>query len=318
MAGLALALPAVLVLVAGAVLVAVLAATAARGDRLLGTVAAARRHGTATGAAAVVCGLGAAVAVGASDLLRPLGSGVPELAVPLAFAVVHTAVVLAGEATWPRPRGAVRRAALTPRAPAGVAPRRLHRLLLAAAATTAGAAAVGWATADGSGRAVSVLTRDEAGQVVGGAGAGPYPGVVFALPALVGTALVVVLVELGLRLVAQRAAVAGADPADERALRRASAHRLLRGACAGQLALLGGLLAFGGTAVRSAASPTAYAVGDVAHTASGPAGVAALGLGTAPVGVLCVLAGLVVLLLPAPRVHAGAPLVRAASPRGAV
>jgi len=301
--GIVLSVPLLLTLVIGVALVAVLAATATRSERLIGTVAAARRHGTATGGLAVA--LGIAVAWVAPQTARRLdaASGVGLLAVPLIFALAHTAVVLAGELTWPRPRGAVRSAALAARAPSTVAPRGLRRLWRTSAALVAVVCAVGWLTADPSGRAIGSTVVGPDGQPVWGGSAGPYPGWVFAAPALVGLLALVVAVEGGLRLVAARAAVAGADPAAEAALRRASAHRLLRGASSGALGTAGGLLVFGGGAVRGVYSGSwGGVVGQEQLWGHEPA-LVAVGTGATVLGLACGLAALAVLCLPAPRVH---------------
>jgi hypothetical protein len=312
MAGLLLLAPVVLALVVGVVLVTVLAATATRDARLLGTVAAARRHGTATGAVAVVLAVGAAAVQWGAGWASALGSGVAELAVPLTFALVHTAVIAVGEVTWPRPRGAVRSASLAVRGPSSVAPRGLHRLFRATALLVGVVCTAGWLTADGSGRAISSTFRNAAGHQVGGGTSGPYPGAVFALPAAVGTVAVVLAVELGLRLVASRAAVAGADTGSEEALRRASAHRLLRGACTGLLATAGGLLLTGGAALRSLYQGSLGGVVGQEVLLGHDGRLVAVGLVAAALGLACGLAALVVLCLPAPRVGEPGPAVASA------
>jgi len=303
MGGIVLSLPLLLTVVTGVVLVVVLAATATRSERLIGTVSAARRHGTASGALAVAVGLAGAWAAPRAARSLDLASGVGLLAVPFVFALAHTAVVLAGELTWPRPRGAVRSAALTARAPSTVAPRGMHRLFRASALLVAVVCALGWLTADPSGRRISSTAVGPDGGPAWGGSSGPYPGSVFAVPALVGLAALVLATELGLRLVASRPAVAGADPAAEAVLRRASAHRLVRGASAGALATAGGLLVFGGGAVRGLYSGSwGGVVGQEQLWGHEPA-LVAVGTGASALGLGCGLAALVVLCLPAPRVR---------------
>ena len=80
-------------------------------------VAAARRHATQTAVAAILLGSLAAGYVGATELGNgsPGGLGVTALLMPITFGIVHTVVLAAGELTWPRPQGEVRRARLVHR-----------------------------------------------------------------------------------------------------------------------------------------------------------------------------------------------------------
>jgi hypothetical protein len=310
-----LALPLLLVALAAYALVVVLAVTAVRSRDLPRSVAAARRYGTTTGAVAVVSGVVAAALTAVLGPLEQLGSGVTALAVPAVYATTHTLVLLAGEAGWPRPRGPVRSADLTARTAAQVSSPRWRRLLWSAAAAVALVCVLGWVTADADGRSVTVGPRGPLPEGATSSTASPYPGAVFAVPALVAAALLVVLVVLGLRLVASRPAVDGAARGDEAVLRRASAHRLLRGACTGLLATAGGMLAFGGAALHSAAQPVLGGVqGDVALSGGSPV-LSATGSSCLVLGVLLVVAALVVAHLPAPRLG-GARSQAAPSARG--
>jgi predicted component of type VI protein secretion system len=97
-------------------------------------------------------------------------------------------------------------------------------------------------------------------------------------------------------VVAERPAVATRDDRIEAALRRASAHRVLRGAAAGSLALLAGLLYAAGTSLHSfGAAP--------GHTPAAVLGVAGsvVGLAAAAVAVTAV----VVACFPAPKAPTG-------------
>jgi len=109
---------------------------------------------------------------------------------------------------------------------------------------------------------------------------------------LAGLALLVALVWLTLRLVVSRPAVAGADPVTDAALRRASAHRVLRGATAGATLTLGPVLYVASSAVRGVAGEAAW--------------LQALAVLLVVLALVVSLAGLALLLLPAPRVPAPA------------
>jgi len=263
------------------------------------TVLAARRYGTTTSGLAVVTGVVAAAATAVLDPFGRLGSGVTALAVPLVYAVALLLVLLAGEAGWPRPRGGAERSVRRSdrRSVAGVSSFRWRRLLQTSAAAVVVVSALGWATADDGGRSVTVGRPGAQGAGAVAGTAGPYPGGVFAAPALVGAVVVVALVVVGLRLVASRPPVDGASTADDAVLRRASAHRLLRGASTGLLATAGGLLAYGGLALRSAAQP----VLSTAPDAGGSPLLATAGAVATVLGVLAVVGALVVAHLPAPR-----------------
>lgn len=259
------------------------------------TVLAARRYGTTTSGLAVVTGVVAAAATAVLDPLDRFGAGVTALAVPLVYAVALLLVLLAGEAGWPRPRGGADGSER--RSVADVSSLRWRRLLRACAAAVVLVSALGWATADDGGRSVTVGPRGALGAGAASSTAGPYPGGVFAVPALVGALVVVALVVVGLRLVASRPAVDGASGADDAVLRRASAHRLLRGASTGLLAAAGGMLAYGGLALRSAAQPVLGSGPDP----GGSSLLATAGAAAAVLGVLAVVGALVVAHLPAPR-----------------
>ena len=249
---------------------------------------AARRHAAAVHAVALGCLvaamlLGPAVAahLAAGPALGRYLALVPALA-GLAFAAVHAV----GEATWPRPSGMVRRAPLTRRTPGDVAPGWLRRVLWGWAALAVVTLVACGLAADG-GRAIS------RGFPGGSASSGPFPGWYFGVPVLVAVVVVVVAAEGVLRLVADRAVVSDADPRWDVALRRLSAHRVLRGA---QLVLAwttAGVLVVAGAAVRNVGTDFAPDGATSAVAPYVPVGIALLAL-----GVVVGLAGLVVALVP--------------------
>jgi hypothetical protein len=290
-----------LTLLAGAAVavgLAVVLTTALRGRPPLPSRAAraAVRHGGAVHAVALTCLLAAVVVVPAT--VGRLATGPPEGVLlglaPATAGLAFAAVQAAGEATWPRPSGTVRRAPLT---------RRTVRDVVPALAGWLRRAARGWAaltlvtlvacgTAPGDGRGIS---RSFPG---GAASSGPFPGWYFGVPLVAAVVVVLLAAEGVLRLVAHRPSVADADPAWDMALRRLSAHRVLRGT---QLVLgwtAAGVLLVAGAALRDVGGPVLPDVASASpvHTALG---VTALALGLA-VG----LAATVLALVPAAPVGA--------------
>ncbi len=169
-------------------------------------------------------------------------------------------------------------------------------------------AVLGWTTASADGRSVAgpVTELPDGLGSVGPSVAGPYPGSVFAVPVLVGTAVLLVLVALALRTALARAAVPG-DEAAEAVLRAASVHRVLRGAAAGLLVELGGLLGTGCLALRSIAHGTDAGVDGRSFHVGGNAVLEVAATAGAAVGGLLVLGGLLLLVLPAPRLRPAPP-----------
>jgi len=253
------------------------------------TVAAARRHALVVSIAAVLVGLVVVgwLLVAAADPGHGFPGSMGDAAAfaPLAFALAHTVVLAVGELTWPRPTGSVRRARLVRRRLADVVPRRLFRLALALTAALVVLLVVGALLSDPDGRTISRTSGAE------GWSHGPWPGPHYGT--VLGTELVLLVLAVGvaLRLVVDRPAVATEDERIETALRRASAHRVLRAPAAALLILAGAL---------------------VALTIGGLAGVGVLpvlaGTVAALLGSVAELAGLVVLCWPAPRVPAAEPV----------
>jgi hypothetical protein len=259
-------------------------------------VAAARTHARLGSGAAAVLGGAAALWAGTGRLEDATGAGdlgVTALLVPVAFGVVHTAVLAIAELTWPRPEGAVRRARLARRGLLDAAPRRLVRTATVAAAAAVVTLAGGALLAGPDGRSLTVEDPPYS------ATASPFAGPVYGRPAALGLVLLAAVTVAALWVVANRAAVATEDDRVEAALRAASAHRVLRGATVATLVVTGGLLGVSGNAVWSVAS------------SSGRNVLAVLGLGLAGCGFVALLAAAVVLCVRAPGVPVDEPVVPA-------
>lgn len=186
--------------------------------------AAARRHAGAVSAVAWL-GLVLALLIGPTlaGSVRGLTQGVLLGLVPAVAGVLFVGVHAIGELTWPRPTGTVRRAVLERRGPADVAPPALRRLLWGWTALVAVVAALGAAVAT-DGRQISRTVEQ------GAITSSPFPGWFYGLPLLLACLAVLVAAEAVLRVVASRPAVVDAQPRWDAALRRLSAHRVLRGA----------------------------------------------------------------------------------------
>jgi hypothetical protein len=253
------------------------------------TVTAARRHALVVSVTAVVVGL---FVVGwllwaAADPGHGFPGSMSDAAAfaPLAFALGHTVVLAVGELTWPRPTGSVRRARLLRRRLADVVPRRLSRLALAATAAAVVLLVLGALLSDPDGRSISRAQGTET------RGHGPWPGPHYGGVLATELVLLAAAVAVALWLVVNRPAVATDDERIETALRRASAHRVLRAPTAALLVLTGPLLALTGGGL-SGVGYLPLAVGTV----------------SALVGLVLELSGLVVLCWPAPRVPADEPV----------
>ena len=282
MAGAALVILFVPLLVGILVLAIVLLALGRRPDPAPSQAAeVARQHALVVNIAAwVVAGLGLVTVAGAGGLaLRAVGAGslAPGVLAGLApsiAALLFLSVHAAGERTWPRPTGTVRRASLVRREPSATAS-WLRWATGAWAVALVVALACFAATANG-GRSVRAALPD--GSVNQ---AGPYPGWFYGGPLLVGVALVLVATWGVLGLIARRPAVLDADPEHDAASRRLSAHRVLRGV---QLALAVTLAGVTGLA--------GIALANVGHRMLGGSLVA--------VGILVGVLGLVLAAVPAP------------------
>ena len=255
------------------------------------TVAAARRHARKTSWVAVGLGLVAAVVTAATSSTLAGGLGVTILQTPVVYAVVHTLVLAIGELTWPRPAGEVRRARLVRRGVLDAAPRRLLQAVTGAAVVAAVTVTAGGLLAGPDGRSFT-YTLGDGGEGTRSWSSSPFPGWFYGRPAAIGLLLMLVVALATLWIVATRPAVATRDDRVESALRRASAHRVLRAVAAALLLDTGGLVFITGTAVPDAA----------------PGPFRALGAALAVVGVGVVLAGALIACLRAPDVPADAPV----------
>lgn len=268
--------------VAAVVLVArALARTGPRVPRLHDLVAAdpvrraARRHGVtvsalAVGAATLVGIVTAQSVAGVDGLAEGVLTGLTPAIVGAAFLGTHAV----GELTWPRQRTAVRAATLQARSVRDVTPRGLRLLTWALGGLVLALVVIGGLTAGADGRSVTRVRVD------GWSTAGPYPGWFYGAWLALAAVVLVAGSEGVLRLVARRPAVPRVASAWDLALRRTSAHRVLRGV---QLAL----------AVTAAGT---LGVGANAAARAGYAGAASL----VAVAVALALAGLWVAVQPAP------------------
>ncbi|MGY2080890.1 hypothetical protein [Modestobacter sp. SYSU DS0657] len=279
------------------------------------SVAAARRHARLAAAAALTLGAGAALLLAVLGVggAPPGSPGVTALLVPIVFAVVHTVVLAVGELTWPRPQGEVRRARLVRRGLLDAAPGWLVRAAAVATVLTAGVLGLGALLADETGRRVvhastadgtswpaadpilglpgssGVVTHASTADGMSWSTASPFPGLFYGRPAAIGLVVLAVVTFAALWVVASRPAVATEDERIEAALRRASAHRVLRTTVGGGLVVAGGLMAVGGMAMAN--------VGLLPVS----------GLSGSLPGVLTALAGLVVACVRAPGIPADEP-----------
>ncbi len=281
-AGLLLVVPLLLVVSVGLAVLVGLAVSARPDHTLPRELVVARRHGVATSAVALVVQVLALV-------LAPFAL---TAVLPLAGSALALTVLLAGELTWPRPRGTTRTAVVRDRSVAS-----LLRSGWAMTAALAGSGLVvtllvgGWlGSSSSSDAAIATTGIGPDGGLIEQA-AGPFPGWTYGVPQLLVLALVVGLLLLVLRAATDRATVVTADLATDQLLRRASAARAFRTATFGALLTTGADLFFGASAAR--------------HVYDGAAG--AVALGVMLLGVGCLLAALAVVLVPAPRLPRVAP-----------
>lgn len=214
--------------------------------------AAARRHAAATTT------LAWAALLLAPWLLLPLArstgglrAGVLIGLTPAVAGAAHLAVHAAGELTWPRPTGTVRRALLSPRRVRDLAPHGLRTLTWVIAGAILTLLALTGATADGDGHSLTVVHGDAITS-----SAGPYPGAFYGLPLAAATLVVLAGTEAVLRLVAHRPAVADTSTSDDHRLRRASSARVLAGSQVVLGLTLAGVLTTAGHAARTDSRPT--------------------------------------------------------------
>lgn len=275
------------------VLVAVGATTLLRASAAAPLEGAARRARRRSVAATVTTGLAGLAAL----VLWPVSGSVVDLRIATLPAVAALVVVLTSavaELTWPRPSGDRRVASLGARQ--GRSPAGLLRLFWIGAATTAGLLAAGALTAAPDGRSL------ERAWAAGGAGHGPYPGLHYTAPVALAATMLALAALWALRRVELRPSL-GPDllPVD-RAVRRASQVRVLRGAAAGMLLTAAGLGFTMGTAIVWV-SRTARA-NDIGATGPGYALMQAGGIALLALAAASVVAAIVAACWPAPRIEA--------------
>jgi hypothetical protein len=190
----------------------------------------------------------------------------------------------------------VRRARLVHRGLLDAAPRWLVRLAAVAAALATVTLVGGALLADPDGRSFTYGNPF----VDGLSTASPFPGSFYGLATGIGLLVLALAAAVALWIVASRPAVATDDEGIETALRRASAHRVLRVAVSVPLFVTGGLLFIAGRAFHSVATSGA---------ASGLLDGA--GAATSLIGGAAMLVGVVVVCLRAPGVPADTPAVPA-------
>ncbi|MET0789753.1 MAG: hypothetical protein ABWY33_10975 [Cellulomonas sp.] len=159
-----------------------------------------------------------------TPLLPGVTLGAVTAALPSLAGIGFLAVHVAGELTWPRPDGPVRRAPLVRRGIRDVAPRALSVLTGVWVALLALLLVVCGAAAGTGGRSLSYAYAAGAVRTTS-----PFPGWYYGR--WIGVPLVVLVAGTiaVLALVARRPAVADTDPADDLTLRRTSARRVLAG-----------------------------------------------------------------------------------------
>jgi hypothetical protein len=220
---------------------------------------AARRHaGTVAGGAAALAVLvgvvGSQAIAGVDGLAEGVLVGLSPALVALAFLAAHAV----GERTWPSQRAVVRSATLQRRTVDDVAPRLLRRLTWGLGALVVLLAVVGGLTAGDDGRSVTRVAEASTST------ASPYPGAFYGVWLATGAVAVLAASEGVLRLVARRPAVPHVGARWDVALRRLSAHRVLRGV---QLALgltAAGMLGTGASAAARVGYPGAVVLVGVA------------------------------------------------------
>lgn len=227
---LGLALPALVI----ALVVSLLRTASAmlrRGPRDSVTLGAQRRTDGATAAVGLAVVAVVVLTSGPSSWGNPLTGAVSVLGVGALMALTATLV----ELTWPRPRGAVRRAAVRPRPEVNPALRRLRTAGAGALAALCALTAVLGAT-EGSdhGRRLPNLT---AFRMVGD---GLFPGWPYGLALLAALGVLMLVTTWGLRVVEARPALDDAHAGLDAFARLTSSARLLRiAACTTWLAVLG-------------------------------------------------------------------------------
>ncbi len=280
--GLIVLVPLLLLLVAGSVTAVALALSARPDGTLPSEVAAARRHAVVSSALAGAVALVVCVLLPLTLVMLRLGVPARLVAcLPLVAAGSALVVLLVGELTWPRQRGATRTARLQDRSFVSVLGGRWPRWAAVVVLGQIAATVALGVLADPSGRS---LTRATPGR---SSTAGPFPGWDYGTVQLAALACCVGVALLVARAATHRSAVVTADPDTDLLLRRASVARAARVLVAGTLVTLGADLFVGGSAAANV-----WAAGGAATVLTRAAML---------LGALVALAGLASLLVPVPR-----------------
>lgn len=253
-AGLFLAVPVLVLLALGGLVLLLLTLTARPDHTLPSEVASARRHALVTSAAAAVVFLGTTGFLVWYATGRPTPGSVPPTptwlgALPLLGAAAALTTLTLGELTWPRPRGQQRQATLNPRSAGSLLPHGWRVTAVAAMVVTGPVLLAGLLLADVSGRSITATGLGD-GRI--SATSGPFPGSFYVVPQLLAFGLVALLAWGALRLVVLRPAVVRADVTTDTRLRASSAARVLRVFSVGLLLTAAGNLVFGGAAAANA------------------------------------------------------------------
>ncbi|MBO3101723.1 hypothetical protein [Cellulomonas fengjieae] len=166
-------------------------------------------------------------------------------ALPAIAGTAYLTVHAGGELTWPRPAGAVRRAALARRRIRDVAPRALTWVSVSWFAALALLLAVCGLAAGTGGRSLTYAHADMVST------ASPFPGLYYGRTIAPAIAVLALGCVGTLLLVARRPAVSDTSPADDVALRRTSASRILAGVQLVTAWTLAGCLFFAANAVAT-------------------------------------------------------------------
>ena len=187
---------------------------------------AAERHARRVAAAAwfALVGVLVLVAFGFESMLSGPSRGAVLGALPGLAGVAFLVVLAAGELTWPRPTGAVRRAPLVPRRIRDLAPHALSAVTALWAGLLALLLIACGVAAGHDGRSLSYSRAEGFSSTVS-----PFPGGYFGRA--IGPVILVLLVGAVavLALIARRAAVSDTTEAADASLRRTSARRVLAG-----------------------------------------------------------------------------------------
>lgn len=283
--GLVLVVPLLVLLLAGGVVLVVVAASARPDHSLTHEIASARRHGVTTSVVAVTVMLLTLALTPTGVTVAGLDGARLAAVLPLAGSAAALLVLLVGELTWPRPRGATRTALVHDRSVALLLRGRWAAIAGTAVALLVATTVSGGLLAHEDGRSLRTEVRAEDGTLLEAHGSGPFPGWEYAVPQLVALGAALVLVVMVLRAATHRSAVVTADLDTDRLLRRASAARAYRTLAFGTLVTAGIDLVVAGSAARRVFTGWQDQ----------------MALGVLLLGVVCAAGALVVALVPAPR-----------------